>query len=759
MKQGSNDLARLAQWIAVVFAVAGGLLILLPLAPIMPDLTIDGAWRIASNAATARELVFGQDFVFTTGPYAAIYTRMYSPDTDHLALAGACCLALPMLGAVVVSVPSHHRLWLLGLPVIGAMPGMSDALFIGMPWLLVLLASGGQSCDRRAWITLLYAVVVASALLPLIKASFTIPAVAGVVMAALVVRRTGRLHAILLPLAFFVGIACAWCIAGQPLGALPSYFASQAEIIAGYGDAMSISGPVADMVLLAIASGLLCIAYLGAERPRLHIWLGAMLTLFIGLKAGLVRHDDLHSAIAAASVLLVAIYVVSVMRSWPWRAAAMLAGSLAIAVFARLEPMSPQAIIGRTANAIIDSAAMGIDRLNGSPLLKLQYRRAIGLINSLSGIQSDGLSADVYSVGASLVPLSGERWSPRPVIQSYSAYTPSLIWRNVEHLKKGGPERVYWQINTIDSHYPSLDDGASWRWLLGAYRPVDRVSDFVVLERTGQAAELSLGAEVIKARPALGELITLPDDSPLWVTIKLKSSWLGRLRSIVFKQPSVHLIAMYPEYTVSYRVVPGMMETGFLLSPTIGSTSELLSFLANGFAATSKRRVPERIAIDVDDGAMWFEDYFEISIHRLRIPESTAKASFLDEAEITSAHFEGGGDCVIQTFNGDPLRGDSIVAAGSTIALTGTFAMSKAGGMPADAAALMVIDESGVRHLVHARTVPRSDVAKLYGLSLLNSGFSTLFSMEGMPRPLKVTVLVAKAGRAYECRSPSLTVH
>jgi hypothetical protein len=758
VNQENVDVMQLLRTIAVAFAVVCGLLIMVPLAPIMPDLSLDGAWRIASNTAKAQGLVFGRDFVFTSGPYAAIYTRMYAPETDLMMLVGASFLAVAMLWVVVSSVPQHRRAWLLGLPVVMALPGMGDALFIIMPWLIVLLAAHGESHGRGMWLVRLYVSVTACALLPLIKGSFTVPAIACIGIASVIAYRTHRKHGWLLPLTFLLALVAEWCMAGQPLGALPSYFASQADVIEGYGDAMSLSGPIVDLILLLLASGLLCTAYLGAPgTPRL-IWLGAMLTVFVGLKAGLVRHDDAHSATAAAVVLLVAAYAAFVMRSWVWRGVILLAALLAMPVLSRTASMSPQGMLSRTAHVIVDSAAMGIDRLNGAPLLARRYANAIGMITSLTGFPADGRTADVYSVGASLPAFSGEKWSPRPIIQSYSAYTPTLIQRNVEHLQQRGPDKVYWQLYTTDSHYPALDDGASWRWLLGGYRAVDRVSDFVVLEREANVAALPLGDEVVKAHPALGDLIALPTDSPLWVTITLKPTLLGRLRSIVFKPAAVQMITIYPDHGVSYRVVPGMMETGFLLSPTIATTNQLQAFLANGFEATPRGRVPERIALDVPGGSVWFNDHFDITVHRLRLPRPTFKSSFLDPPIETGQRFDAGGDCVMENFDGDPLRGDHVVAAGGTVALAGVVAIDKKNGRPAAGAALLVIDAAGIRHVVPARKVLRSDVADLYGPALLDSGFNALFSVERMPRPLQVSVLVSDAGRYLECQSPRLTI-
>src|ERR1700722_20375304 len=45
----------------------------------MPLVKPDQSWMMAMNEAVARHLRFGKEIVFTFGPYASIYTRVFHP--------------------------------------------------------------------------------------------------------------------------------------------------------------------------------------------------------------------------------------------------------------------------------------------------------------------------------------------------------------------------------------------------------------------------------------------------------------------------------------------------------------------------------------------------------------------------------------------------------------------------------------------------------------------------------------------------------
>ena len=76
----------------------------------------------------------------------------------------------------------------------------------------------------------------------------------------------------------------------------------------------------------------------------------------------------------------------------------------------------------------------------------------------------------------------GNQWSPRPVLQSYSAYTKELSLQNAAHLLgERAPRNVLFNVQPIDNRLPSLEDGSSWPVLLANYLPSRISNQFVYL--------------------------------------------------------------------------------------------------------------------------------------------------------------------------------------------------------------------------------------------------------------------------------------
>ncbi|MFH7428705.1 hypothetical protein, partial [Pseudomonas syringae group genomosp. 7] len=70
------------------------------------------------NIATAEHLRFGKDIVFTFGPLASIYTRVYSPATDWMMLLGSALIAVALFAGFVAVASARKRVLRLSRPVV-----------------------------------------------------------------------------------------------------------------------------------------------------------------------------------------------------------------------------------------------------------------------------------------------------------------------------------------------------------------------------------------------------------------------------------------------------------------------------------------------------------------------------------------------------------------------------------------------------------------------------------------------------------------
>src|SRR4029078_4890703 len=77
---------------------------------------------------------------------------------------------------------------------------------------------------------------------------------------------------------------------------------------------------------------------------------------------------------------------------------------------------------------------------------------------------------DAYPWGAAALIARGMRYTPRPTVESYIAWTPALADLNAAFLRgPRAPEWLWSGIGSIDGRYPLLDDAPSWLEMLRRY--------------------------------------------------------------------------------------------------------------------------------------------------------------------------------------------------------------------------------------------------------------------------------------------------
>jgi hypothetical protein len=160
------------------------ILFFMPLQPSYPlPKNLDSSWQYALNEAVARHMIFGRDIVFTCGPLASVYTKMYHPGTDRIMLLGGALIGAALsFGCLLLATPKN-RFFIVALPIlISEVVIMRDCFFILLPFvvfLLILRVYGttdgeDQTSGKKLAFAGIAVGVCASALLPLIKGSFTL---------------------------------------------------------------------------------------------------------------------------------------------------------------------------------------------------------------------------------------------------------------------------------------------------------------------------------------------------------------------------------------------------------------------------------------------------------------------------------------------------------------------------------------------------------------------------------------------------------
>lgn len=632
----------------IAFVVAFFLLLgrIGPLTPAPMSGTLDDSWAQASAYALIKGLRFGEEFVFTSGPFSPILTQVYSgpwlPLIAVLAIAATAFVAFGLAHYAAQAARSGGAaagaIAVAALVVMAQSLIFQDALLMAVPLLTAVLYA-----DRRAGPVLVLIGIFLSAAVGLAKFSVLL-LVFGCTIAIDLLSLTRRE----LPyktLALAVATQLLWMLAGQDWLGLPSFIVASLQVTAGYGEAMSLSGPWYDLALWvgACAATLALLAY-GEFRAvragetdrwsaatRLALCLGFFAVL---LKAGFVRHD-LHDVVGWSGLGIAAFIF-----HRP------LAGGLSGAV------LSPMRLIGMAAGVLALGAAslaygVGV-AANPVPLVQTsaaQFREALAFATDANGwmgaraAEAEAAEAtaaanfpvprlagtvDILDSRQSSVIASGLDYRPRPTIQEYTTYSPALIARNRAFFEgERAPDWMLFGFLPIDGRHPASTEGALWPLFLERYTVTDATGDRLVLKRRAQPLPEVLGPPSVHD-VAFGATEPLPTtEMPLFVKMDIRKTLPGRLLSAIFRPPLVFLVLGYADGTEErFRLIPGQISEGMVLSPRVAVASD---YFAIEQGRTAGMRRPSSFRLESEAfGGIAYDPAVSVSIQEIRMPAGAA---------------------------------------------------------------------------------------------------------------------------------------
>ena len=555
------------------------LLFLVPFWPGIPAAGLDPSWSSALNEGLTRHWIFGRDLIFTLGPLASVHTGTYHPGTDSIMLIGAGLIAAAMLaGFWLISRP---RLWMsLGLLLALSTVWLRDPAMLILP-VLLLLAAARIGDERGPMVYAAFAALAISmGLLPLMKSSYGPVVAVELLLACGLLLHAGRRDLVALLVAVTsIALVCAWIGTGQPLSALPQYFLAQVPIISGYGGAMSVKGKP----WLAAGFALVCLLIVSVSArglrsasswPRAAVLLGLGFYLFVSFKAGFVRHDQGHVLLAGGTFPFVAAALACVL---PPRSVAVMV-ALCVAGWITMERAAgdlPMPSIAERLSTPIPHNLAGIQqRIQAPGALQDRFQAANAAILATSPFKPGQGTVDVYPYELSTIFAAGANWAGRPVFQSYSAYSRSLLEANAHHLQSDkAAQTIYFTLEPIDNRLPALDDSLSWPILFSKYDITGQEGPYLRLERRAdRKVSFSPGQH---REPASGEAIEVAADGMQWATVDLAPSWLGRLVDLLYVLPRVDIeLTLADSRVVTRRLIPAITRAGFLLSPYVETTRD-----------------------------------------------------------------------------------------------------------------------------------------------------------------------------------------
>lgn len=562
----------------------------LPLAPLMPGWGLDASFALAVAQAQADGLVFGRQVIFTLGPYAPLYTALYHPGTDDLMLAAGSLLAVGY-ATICWQLRLAPLAAVLAALLLASLFTSRDALLLCYPLLALLAVLRGRHGSILLGAPLGLLLLTKGSLLPLVLLAL--------ITAAIVLLRRGEGRRALC----FVGSAVLavpvlWLLAGQPLDALGVYWRGQLPLISGFADAMSSNGPQWQVLLwLAMAA---IVALVVALQPwsnsgRWPWMLNLLALLFVAFKAGFVRHD-MHAVIASDCLLLLACLLLGVATRRLSAGVALLASLLA---WQQLDVMYPYAdrppVYARAAGFYEDKVQALWSRIWHPERLDQRFWAALEALQQRYDLPSLTGGVDIYSANQAELLASRNRWQPRPVFQSYTAYTPWLAARNREFLRSADvPEHLLLRIEPIDGRLPALEDGASWATLVQRYRLRQQAGNgYLYLQRRPAAQASAPLAPTLRLPAHLGQALLVPEGAAGWqASVEVRKSLRGQVWGLLYKAQPLRLgVELADGRHLDYRFVPGMAVEPIPLSPLVGDTDDFARLLRGEPTFFARNRV------------------------------------------------------------------------------------------------------------------------------------------------------------------------
>jgi len=604
---------------------------------------LDPSYAFAINQALLEGLHFGTDIIFTFGPYGGLHTQTVLPGLDARLLAVGTALAgvfFALNFRLCAGRPwALQLLWWFSL---AALLSSRDAIFFAYLILLTVflhrqMQTSAESPPPRSDEVLLLGGFFMLGLFPLIKVSLYAGSVGLLILAVVQLLRLQQPRkAGLLLVTFVAGLVFFWLLAQQPLLNLPLYLSRILPLMTGFSDAMSLSGKWQEIVLFVFAIVLLLWPLLltdkqstGFEAAR---FLGLALAMFLFLiaKGAFVRHDA-HALLAGQGVLVVML-VLLLVRPVKVMPVALVMTLLCWFLIDSHHRQSSTASMYAQWKSATTEMVQGIKARKDNPnWVQQRHEAALASIRSRAPLPQVVGSSDIYSWDQAALIASGNRWQPRPVFQSYSVYQPVLAQANRVFLgSQRAPEHLFLRVEAIDQRLPSLADGVSWPHILQNYAVQSALPQYLHLQKTPLASAPPQPQTFTTGDLQLGQWHELQAHQKLlWAQMDVSLSWAGKLFSLLYKPEPLRIqLRLNNGQEHDYRLVAGMANSGFLLSPLVKSNEDFKGLYSDAlFREASQIRAFRVLA----PAAPWqWRSQYGVAISDLTIPPELRVDGFAD---------------------------------------------------------------------------------------------------------------------------------
>jgi len=615
-----NNSHNLIKKIVLFFIFLGIGLFLIPINPTMPSVGLDPSWQHAMNIAVSQNLELGKNIVFTYGPYIGVCTHYFHPNLDSTNL--VCTLFLSFaFGYLIYNLLRKEKSIIIFLffVIFFLLSNVNyrDFIFYLFPFLLFLNFIKFDIYNKTQSLLHTFILYFPIGLIVLIKCSFIIPYlfILPIIFFILISNKKTKEALIILTI-ILAAILFFWSISNQKITNLLLYFTSNISLISGFSEGMSgTEHPLSEVIVFWFLA-IVIVFQLLFLKNKSHSFIFSIVSffiLFLSFKSGFVRQDE-HTKISFAILIFVAFFIYLFSKT---KLSLIILCICLITSFFSYRLYNGTSFSNSIKNNFV-SIYDGIKLRSQHKRLEIEYQKEIKNIHNQMQFPILAGTSDIYNFGQNYLLASSNIWNPRPVFQSYTAYTKDLLYINRNHLLSDkSPDNLFFKVETIDGRLPSLEDGASWPLIISNYRPIKFDNDYLILKkRHEQNKDIKLDL-IQKLSAKLNQELKIPIyDGLLFCRIKIEPTLPGKLVTRLFRSDKLYIMTKEDNnQEKKYKLISGMIETDFLISPLIENTKDYYDLYKKDY---SKYKNVKSIKITPNDRNtlldMW-NDNFEIEFY------------------------------------------------------------------------------------------------------------------------------------------------
>jgi len=526
---------------------------------------IGSSWRAAITMAAHDHLAFGSRVVFTFGPLGFLVSpQLFFISNTILAFLFTLGFLTAVFGALTWAL--RHTLSVLTAAVVAyVVGGMSlvSARYFGtnvavedvLALVLIVCVSvlGRRRADpppRWVWMGLGGALGIFS----LVKLSLGI-GIGVTLLITVVCLPSGRWRALGSVALGAVPLFClGWFGTGNGFGNLFAFARSSIDVIGGYGAAMSLEDPTRTYSYWLAAGAVVLIGAFAVvhtrgmeRRARIGVGLITFTTLWFLFKEGFVRHDAHDLVFFVAAPLVLAAFASS-WRSPAWLVTAMLGLTIVTASVSGNVPALVTQPVQATKNFLGEAATMVSSHKQSAVIAQSRqelddhFQLPTKMVRLMRGHTVDVSPWQQTAIWAH----PGIRFDPLPVLQDYSAFTPSLDQLDITFLASSNAPRYILRqpLAEIDGRNPSFEPPGTQLAIECRYHQVAADSVWQLLER--QPDRCGRSQLLDKVTTGVGHWVAVPSapvGDDIVASFGLSSGVGWAVESLAFKPPSVYLEA------------------------------------------------------------------------------------------------------------------------------------------------------------------------------------------------------------------------